>query len=183
LSYHHLFATYTATKRSGDKDATTPSSNTGQANTILLWDYQNLEDGTETLVPLNDLNTLPSRVAHIIGAFGPRLVLYTTDHWIASVELQQAGSPGSAVIEGYFVRHFFLPNDWVGSMVVSNMIFGIGRGGEIFLARRSELAVIKRGLEVTEDGGTFHPRRLNNSIRTPSGGRIPYRHRAQSSTS
>ncbi|KAL1856861.1 hypothetical protein Daus18300_010624 [Diaporthe australafricana] len=56
------------------------------------------------------------------------------------------------------VRHFFLPGDWVACDHES-LIFAVGRSGEILFARRSELAVIHRGLEVTESGGGFNSRR------------------------
>ncbi|KAK3306822.1 uncharacterized protein B0T15DRAFT_528350 [Chaetomium strumarium] len=185
LAHHQYFATYTKISKAQDKAMTT-ASNAAQGDSILLWDYNDVEDGAKVHVPRSKLDALPSKVAHIIGVFGARLVLYTADHWIASVELQPPVSPGdgsSAVVDGSFTRHFFLPNDWIGSVVVSRMIFGIGRGGEILLARKSDLAVIKRGLEVTEEGGTFHPRRLHSSYSHSSGGRIPYRHGASPSTS
>jgi hypothetical protein len=162
------------------------SHNPRETDTILLWDDRKLEDRTEPglLAPGTELSTLPSKVEHIVGVFGSRLVLYTSDHWIASVELPPPGSRSRLVTDGSFTQHFFLPNDWIGAMVVRNMLFEVGRGGEILLARGSELAVIKRGLEVTEDGATFHPRRqLNNTLRSQPGGRIPYRHRSSASSS
>ncbi|KAK3899687.1 vegetative incompatibility protein HET-E-1 [Staphylotrichum tortipilum] len=167
LCYQGLFATYT-TKTASPPGALTASKTPKQANSILLWDCPNPEDETSTLTPRQDLTFLPSCVEHIIGTFKNRLVLYMADHWISSVELQQRGS----IVEGSFLRHFFLPNDWIGFMVVPNMIFGLGPEGEILIARRSELAVIKRGLEVTEDGGMARPSRPNNS---GSGNRLrPY---------
>jgi hypothetical protein len=153
---------------------------------ILLWAYQELDNDSKTARPRHVLGSLPVQVENLIGAFGNRLVLYTADHWIASVELQAPGLSGGAadaVVGGSFVRHFFLPNDWIGSMIEGNMISAVGRGGEILLARRYDLGVIKRGLEVTEDGGTLHSRRANHSIWPQSGGRLAYRHRASSSTS
>jgi len=185
LCHPQVFATYT-TRISKSSTATTMSRNPGEAGTILLWNDQKLEDGTEpgVLAPGTELGTLPSKVEHIVGVFGTRLVLYTSDHWIASVELQPPGSRDGLVTDGSFAQHFFLPNDWIGAMVVRKMLFEVGRGGEILLARGSELAVIKRGLEVTEDGATFHPRRvLNNTLRSQPGGRIPYRHHSSASTS
>jgi hypothetical protein len=119
---------------------------------------------------------LPSDVVHLIGVFGTRMVFYTADHWIASYELMPPGSPtGAVVAEGSFVRHFFLPNHWVGSVDRGGMLFGVGSDGEIIFARRDELAVIKRGLEVTEDGGAFQPRQLSNETRAQFGARIPSR--------
>jgi len=190
LSHHpSLFATYTT------KAVTLPSTPTAAkvpskpANPILLWDCPSPEDeAAAPLTPRQDLTLLPSRVEHVIGTFNGRLVLYMADHWIASVELQQQQrGGGGATVDGSFLRHFFLPNDWIGSMVVRNMIFCLGPEGEILIARRSELAVIKRGLEVTEDGGMVRPRRLNNSgsggnrLRPSRGGgrrSVAHRHRA-----
>ncbi|KAL2132596.1 hypothetical protein VTI74DRAFT_3619 [Chaetomium olivicolor] len=182
LDHPHFFATYTTTASKPGVVVAMGFPSSVSTTAILLWDYQKFEEGAKTLTPMRAFSTLPSRVAHIIGSFGNRLVLFTTDNWIASVELQQPGAVGGALVESSFLRHFFLPNDWVGSMVANGMIFGIGKGGEIFLARGSELAVIKRGLEVTEDTSTTHPRRLNN-LRPLPGSRMPYQPRASSSIS
>ncbi|GAB1319628.1 hypothetical protein MFIFM68171_09838 [Madurella fahalii] len=141
---------------------------------ILLWNYDDLANTPHDTLPRADLSALPSRVEHIIGIFGTRLVLYMADHWIASIQLLPAGSH-SIVAEESFVQHFFLPDHWIGSMAVSRMIFGMSCDGAILLARRSELAVIKRGVEVTENGGVFNPRRGSN-IRIQHR-RIPFHHR------
>ncbi|KAK4154986.1 hypothetical protein C8A00DRAFT_13901 [Chaetomidium leptoderma] len=171
LSHPHYFATY-ATRTSE------PESDIKEKQTaaILLWDFQDLEGAasSQPLAPRWQIvpSTLPSQVVHLIGAFGTRLVFYTADHWIASFELIP---PGSIVAEDSFVRHFFLPNSWIGSMELCDMRFGISSEGEIIFDRRGELAVIKRGLEVTEDGSTFHPRQLSSKTRSLFGGRIPSR--------
>jgi hypothetical protein len=135
-------------------------------NSTLLWDYDSIEDGSAShiLAPRGDLRDLPYRVERLIGFFRARLVLCMADQWIASVELTPPGSPG-AFVEGSFVRHFFLPDGWfLARRDVENdrILFGIGCGGEIFLALRGELAVIKRELEVTEDGAAFDPRRVSD---------------------
>ncbi|KAK4140015.1 vegetative incompatibility protein HET-E-1 [Dichotomopilus funicola] len=182
LTHQQFFATYTKKPPKGQSSA--PMSSSARQNGLaLLWDFQSLENGTEPLLPQYNLGVLPTKVEHILGVSGSRLVLYMADHWIASVEIQLPGALSGIVVDGSFVRHFFLPNDWIGSMVINNMIFGSGRGGEIFLALRSELAIIKRGLEVTEDSGTFNSRRLNTGFWGASGGRVPFRHRAASSQS
>ncbi|KXX77173.1 Vegetative incompatibility protein HET-E-1 [Madurella mycetomatis] len=159
LSHPNLFVTYTSIIT--DHEGVVRSVRNFGPSKILLWNCDDLISFSHDAQPRADLSTLPSRVEHIIGIFGARLVLYMADHWIASIQLPTAGSQ-STVVEESFVRHFFLPNDWIGSTVVSRMIFGISCSGEILLARRSELAVIKRGLEVTEDGASFNPRRGSN---------------------
>lgn len=78
----------------------------------------------------------------IIGTFASRLVFYTTDSWIASFDLAQP-TPES------LIRHFFIPADWVSAG--RTLVMGVGRNGEILFAKGKELAVVKRGLEGTED--------------------------------
>ncbi len=170
LSHHSLFATYTI------KTTTSPTPPTAakiphSANPVLLWDFPNASTDSSTLTPQQDL---PSGVEHVIGTFNTRLVLYMADHWIASVELQphSIGGGHGGIVDGSFLRHFFLPNDWIGSMVVRNMILGVGPEGEILIVRRGELAVVRRGLEVTEDGGVGRSRRLLNGGRGGGGNRL-----------
>ncbi|KAK4032547.1 hypothetical protein C8A01DRAFT_50681 [Parachaetomium inaequale] len=181
LSHANYFATYAT-----DTSASERTSTSKETAAILLWDFQDLE-GTDSqpVAPRWEIRTsmLPAQVAHLIGAFGTRLVFHTADHWIASFELMPPGSPSGAIVaEDSFVRHFFLPNDWIGSMKLSDMLFGISSEGEIIFDRRGELAVIKRGLELTEDGGPFQPRQLSSTSRAQFGHKIPYRQPGMSVT-
>ncbi|KAK3935808.1 hypothetical protein QBC46DRAFT_322718 [Diplogelasinospora grovesii] len=132
---------------------------TGHAS-IQFWDFNKLENPMGPVEPTDQLNALSSNVDHIVGTFGSRLIFFTTDYWIASVDL---GQPS----EESFVRHFFVPSDWISAM--HEFITGVGRSGEILFARLSELAVIKRGLEVTETGAAFNPRR--GSTQSPQASR------------
>jgi hypothetical protein len=181
LSDPSYFATYAT-------NTSTPKNIVGEKPTaaVLLWDYKDLE-GADSQPPAPRwelrMSILPAQVAHLIGAFGTRLVFYTTDHWIASFELIPPDSPSGAIVaEGSFVRHFFLPNHWVGSTRLSDMRFGISSEGEIIFDRQGELAVIKRGLEVTEDGAPFQPRQLSSRTKAHFGARIPYREAGMSLT-
>ncbi|POS75159.1 hypothetical protein DHEL01_v206445 [Diaporthe helianthi] len=127
-------------------------------NTIQLWgrkDFGIPDEDTKPVCQLED--ALSSRIARILGCFGARLIVYTTDQWIASVDLQ----PPQGLVQRSedLVRHFFMPSDWINGDH-ERLIFGIGSSGEILFAKRSELAVIKRGLETTESGATFNPRRV-----------------------
>jgi hypothetical protein len=146
---------------------------------ILFWDFQDLEHAvSQPVAPRWEIrpSTLPCQVVHLIGAFGTRLVFYTADHWIASFELMPPDSPSGAIVaEGSFVRHFFLPNNWIGSMSVNDMRFKVLSEGEIVFERQGELAVIKRGLEITEDGAPFKPRQLSSKTKAELRGFVSHR--------
>jgi hypothetical protein len=75
--------------------------------------------------------------------------------WVCSVDLENPGYDG-------IVRHFFIPVDWLST--TADLMIEITRNGDIVFVKRAEVAVIKRGLEVTEKG-TFNARK-----RTPSPG-------------
>lgn len=176
LSHPHYFATYATTTVSMPR-----APMAGQPAAILLWDYQDLEGSGPLFRPAAhrwELRRcmLPSEAVHLMGVFGARIVFRTADHWIVSYELMPPGSrTGAVVTEGSFVRHFCLPNHWVSTINVDDMFFGMGSEGEILFGWQGDLAVIKRGLEVTEDGGTFQPRRMSSEARAQFGERIPDR--------
>lgn len=176
LSHPHLFATvYNGVeaplngprKDGGGKDYR-------KSHTIQIWDGKGLGGHQDIMKPITQLDdALSSNVAVVIGAYGARLVVYTRDHWVASVDLEAPGNPGLTVDS--LVRHFFMPGDWI-SVDNKKLLFGIGRAGEIMFAKRSELAVIRRGLETTESGGSFNPKRGSAGQRSP----LPLRFRGPS---
>jgi WD40 repeat protein len=181
LSHTHYFAMYAT-----DISAPKPHLSNKETAAILVWNFQDLE-GTDSqpVAPRWEIRTsmLPAQVVHLIGAFDTRLVFHTADHWITSLELMPPGSStGAIVAEDSFVRHFFLPNSWIGPMKLSDMLFGISSEGEIIFDRQGELAVIKRGLEVTEEGEPFQPRQLSSTSRAQFGHKIPYRQPGMSVT-
>lgn len=166
LPQAQMFATWSVrteavqdTQESDDqKDHTTVTS-------IQLWGGKDMgipENNTKPVCQLQD--ALVSNIALIIGAFGARLVVYTKDQWIATVDLRPPKESMQRAED--LVRHFFMPSDWT-SVDHKNLIFGIGKAGEILFAKRSELAVIKRGLETTESGASFNPRRAGAGQRGP----------------
>jgi hypothetical protein len=107
-----------------------------------LWNVQSLSAASGRPTTLIIPETAIIEV--IIGTLASRLVFYTTDSWIASFDLAQP-TPES------FIRHFFIPADWVSAG--RTLVMGVGRDGEILFAKGKELAVVKRGLEGTEDPG------------------------------
>lgn len=143
-------------------------------STIQLWGGKDDAIQDKDTKPVQQLEeALASSIALILGAFGARLVVYTKDQWIATVDLHPPNEPMQRGED--LVRHFFMPSDWT-SVDHKNLIFGIGKAGEILFAKRSELAVIKRGLETTESGASFNPRRAGAGQR----GHLPLRLRGSS---
>ncbi|KKY30480.1 putative gpi inositol-deacylase [Diaporthe ampelina] len=62
---------------------------------IQIWDSSDLDKPSAQPKPTHTLDrALASEIEHIIGAFGVRMVFYTTDHWIASVDLQAPAAKG-----------------------------------------------------------------------------------------
>ena len=144
-----------------------------------FWDYETLGGaGAQPPVPSGRFN-LKFGIGHLIGMLGARLIFLTGDHWIASCKFIPPGLPENDVLaNASFVRHFFLPNDWIVSVFSGDLTnyIGIGVGGEIIVALQGELIVIKRGLEVTEDGERFQPRELSSKPRiTFAKEEIPFR--------
>ncbi|KAK0749954.1 hypothetical protein B0T18DRAFT_365857 [Schizothecium vesticola] len=141
-----------------------------------LWNLQSLStaSGHPTTSAIPDT----AIIEVVIGTFASRLVFYTTDSWIASFDIAQP-TPES------LIRHFFIPADWVSAG--RTLVMGVGRGGEILFAKGKELAVVKRGLEGTEEPGgrvelrqeSLQPERRGLSLRArvsePVGGTGPRR--------
>lgn len=126
---------------------------------IQLWEFEErVESGDYIKTPARDLGHLSSKIEMVVGTFGSRLVVCTSDFWVASLDLW------SKALEDTFIRHFFIPSDWLS--VSGKLTMGIGKG-EILFAKQAELAIIKRGLDVTEAGSSFNPRRQSRQKRLP----------------
>lgn len=125
---------------------------------IQVWNSKDL-DTSSSISPVQRLDRdLSDQIELIIGAFGFRMVLLTKDHWVASVDLQ--ASEGSIPSEQPLIRHFFLPNDWI-AVDHKRLLLDICHSGEVVFAKHSELAIIRRGLEIMDTGASFNPRRGN----------------------
>jgi hypothetical protein len=114
-----------------------------------VWDFKDFIPDSKTASPIYDLGGFSSSVKKIIGIIGDRLIFLNTNHWVCST--------GRDSIEQSVVRHFFIPNDWVS--LTSQLLLDVGRSGEIVFVKTAELAVIKRGLEITEKGSFNAPRK------------------------
>ncbi|KAI1266434.1 hypothetical protein F5Y18DRAFT_444921 [Xylariaceae sp. FL1019] len=109
--------------------------------------------------PPRCFGNLSHKIEAVIGSFGSRLVVYMTDYWVASFALE------SKDVESTMVRHFFIPGDWLSA--ARTLLMGIGKKGEVLLVKQDQLAVVGRGLEATEHGTAFNPRRSNAQRRVP----------------
>jgi WD40 repeat protein len=121
-----------------------------------IWETRDFTIESERARPLPGYEYLSDEVEHLIGPYGQRLVFLHSSGWVCSVDLENPGYDS-------FVRHFFIPVDWLS--MTGDLMIELTRNGDIVFVKRAELAVIKRGLEVTEKGA-FNARR-----RTPSPGK------------
>ncbi|KAI0123279.1 hypothetical protein BJ170DRAFT_687296 [Xylariales sp. AK1849] len=181
LHHHRFFATVS-------KDA--PNTTSNQRSAIHVWDMNDFiaDDKPSNARPAFDLGTIATRVESTVGVIGDRLVFLDKDSWVCSIDLNPArdlfrkrgittgsvptrresaeesssNTSGIAIGIGSTVRHFFVPYDWIS--LVNELHVDVGPNGDIVFVKRSELAVIRRGLEFSETG-PFNLRRVSNPIR------------------
>ncbi|KAH8196264.1 hypothetical protein TruAng_009566 [Truncatella angustata] len=182
LQHHRFFATVTKGRSSRDAQSA-----------ILVWDMNDFSatEPLPTVKPAFDLGTLAVRVEQPIGMISDRFIFLDQDYWVCSIDLSHVrdisskrsittgSAPGLRAsrrqsevdatkepngAEPVIVRHFFVPYDWI-SMVTKIHVDILARG-EIIFVKRSELVVVRRGLEVSETGpfrslrGSHQMRRL-----------------------
>jgi hypothetical protein len=115
------------------------------------------QQNVATIFPLFDFGLTKVKVELLIGVANDRAVFLGANNWVYSTDMNNdlglgarigadtSSSAGSAV-----TRHFFFPDDWCSS--INRTLVDIRRSGEMIFVKRSELAVIRRGLEVSEHG-------------------------------
>ena len=136
-----------------------PTQGAPTQSVIQVWDLRNTNADLEKATCIYNFGELSANVERVIGIVGNRLIFLNSSYWVCSIGLEDSsGEQGP-------VHHFFFPYDWLSSM--SRSMLDVGRNGEIVFVRRGEMAVIRRGLEVTEKG-TFTPARKRGA--TPRGG-------------
>lgn len=95
---------------------------------------------------------LTDDIDYLIYADDQKLVFLHSDNWICSTDPERAGN---------FLRHFFLPADWLTSNV--DLMIEMTLAENILFVKGDEVAVIKRGLQEQSAAHTN-----NTSIRRPS---------------
>ncbi|RYO76864.1 hypothetical protein DL766_009970 [Monosporascus sp. MC13-8B] len=147
----------------------------GSPTTYHLWDFRDFmfqpqltntsQSELVTVQPALDFGVLDLKVESIIGVAKERIIFLTPDNWVCSAEI---GLPkvdlnpatGSSRTTDGVVRHFFIPDEW--SSLVHRVLIDVRSSGEIIFIKRTELVVIRRGLEVTERG-SFNTHRTSSS--------------------
>ena len=107
---------------------------------LLLWSSLDFTEEAETAAPIPKYQYLTDQVEILIGAYGQRLVFLQSSGWVCST--------GSETFN--IIRHFFVPADWLSTNV--NLMIEVTRNGDIIFIKRDEVAVIKRGLDTSEQG-------------------------------
>jgi len=141
-----------------------PSRAQSSQYVIRVYDFDAFGSNATSVDCVQNLGTLSSAIQMIVGVYNERLVFLDTNNWIRSIEI--------ATPDALHDRHFFIPNDWVS--LVKDFVLDVGHTGDIIFAKRAELLVVKRGLEMT-DQGIMTPRKRSMSPRSALFGGLPYR--------
>ncbi|KAK4182677.1 NACHT and WD domain-protein [Podospora australis] len=146
--------------------------NTQDRTEVLLWDgaiLSNTDTGSgSSIQPAAFSASLSTKVDHIIGTFGGDLVFLHVDGWVCTIPLNAAEKDIKVT------QHFFVPPDWIS--LNSHLIVTVTVGGDIIFAQRSELIIIKRGLEIERPSLASASRRSASStsgMGTPRGSSRP----------
>ncbi|KAL8670996.1 MAG: hypothetical protein Q9168_004488 [Polycauliona sp. 1 TL-2023] len=132
---------------------------------LLLWNSSDFNIQARSCVPVPKYHYLSDQVQVLIGSDGQKLVFLHASRWVCSVDAQATGTE-------HFVRHFFFPADWLSTD--APLIIRITKRSDVIFAKRDEIAVIKRGLEISErgvDGGVGKTSSASSSltgVRRPS---------------
>ena len=121
------------------KDSRAPRTKTK----LLFWNSSDFNTQARSCVPVPKYHYLSDQVQVLIGSDRQKIVFLHTSGWVCSVDAQATGP-------GRYIRHFFFPADWLSTD--ARLIIKMTKKGDIIFAKRDEVAVIKRGLEISEGG-------------------------------
>lgn len=107
---------------------------------LLLWSSSDFTEKVEMAAPIPKFQYLADEVEFLIGAYGQRLIFLHSSGWVCSTDSETFN----------VIRHFFIPADWLSTNI--NLMIEVTRNGDILFVKRDEVAVIKRGLETSEQG-------------------------------
>jgi WD40 repeat protein len=106
-----------------------------------FWTNASLHVDSQCSTPVPAFSKVTEEMEQIIGVYKHRLVFFHTDGWIRSVPLD-GPDPGNVQ------EHFFIPADW--HSLTSKAMIEITPQGDVVFAKRSELVIIRRGIEFEE---------------------------------
>jgi hypothetical protein len=119
------------------------SSNRHCKSRLLMWNTSDFTPDSTSAVPMEKYRYLTDDIDFLIYADDQKLVFLHSDNWICSMDADKGGN---------FIRHFFLPADWLTSN--TNLMIELTPTENILFAKGDEVAVIKRGLREQSSGHT-----------------------------
>ena len=119
------------------------SGSLSRSKKLLLWRTSDCTTQSSSIEAVPSSQVLTDQVQFLIGSCGQRLIFLHSNGWVCSIDLLKPDVD-------HHVRHFFIPVDWLGAGV--DLIIDVTCNGDIVFIKRHEVALIKRGLEATEQG-------------------------------
>jgi hypothetical protein len=146
---------------------------------VQIWDVGAVSAELLTLAPTFVLDREDVHVEEVLGILNDHLIFLDNKYWVCSLSINpsrrlsrlpssssELTPPRAGSWEADEVtRYFFLPYDWISLAVKLDV--DICKGGEVFFVRRSEVAVIKKGFSVAEQGSSGAARASSPGFRLP----------------
>lgn len=146
-----------------------------RSRAVYIWDCQALAQDSHIIVPMQSLGTISESTKLVFGAFGARNVLCSFNSGLP---------PWSSIHQAKIIHRmrntqshltqcstFSSPR--TGSARSTSPSLTLRKSGEVFIIKPGELAVIRRGLEVTREGASFNLRRTSTQGQREGG--LPHR--------
>lgn len=157
--------------------------NLGKA--VQIWDVGALSAESSALAPIFVLDREDVQVEEVLGILGNRLIFIDIKYWVCSVNInlshRHSPLPSSSLLSSSsseltprqagsweadeVTRYFFLPHDWIS--LATKLDVDICKGGEVLFIRRSEVAVIKKGFSIREQGSPGPSRASSPGFKLP----------------
>ena len=109
---------------------------------LLLWNSSDVDITHQRATPVPNSQSIADRIEYLIGAYGQRLVFLHSDGWICSTDTTTF----------QILRHFFIPSDWLSTS--GPLMIDVTRNGDVIFVKQHEVAVIKRGLDISDTGSS-----------------------------
>lgn len=126
---------------------------------LLFWNAADLSINASSASADPRYQYLRDQVQLLIGSHRRRLIFLHHSGWICSANLDVSRAD-------QIVRHFFVPNDWLSAGV--QLMIEVTCNGDIIFVKRHEAAVIKRGLEISDQSVSVAERKKPSMGKRPS---------------
>ncbi|TVY14338.1 Vegetative incompatibility protein HET-E-1 [Lachnellula arida] len=119
----------------------TKANSLQSASNVLILGTESFEEPFGSIIQsLPPFAEITSKIEHIIGSLGRKLLFLDQKMWVCSLDLEN--------FNGECYRHFFIPEDWLS--VNRGMILKVTSKSDLVFVKRDEIAVIKQGLAYKE---------------------------------